>query len=111
LLTKIKIVQSDRIFESLAMAPVAVLPEFQNRGIGGKLILSAHQAAKELGYKSIVVLGHADYYPRFGYQLTQKHNIELPFPADKENCMVIELVENGLKGVSGKVEYPQEFYQ
>lgn len=112
LLTKIKIINDEqKEFESLAMAPVAVLPEFQSQGIGGKLILAAHQKAKELGYKSVVVLGHHNYYPKFGYQLTKSYGIELPFPADEKNCMVIELVENGLKGVSGKVEYAQEFYE
>lgn len=111
LLTKITIVDGDKSFESLALAPLAVLPKFQNKSIGGRLILSAHQKAKELGYKSIVVIGHPDYYPKFGYQPAKKFNIELPFDVDEEKCLAVELVENGLKGVSGKVEYPQEFYE
>lgn len=111
LLSKIKITGGGKSFESLALAPVSVLPEFQNQGIGKKLILAAHQKAAELGYKSIVVLGHHNYYPKFGYQPAKNYNIKLPFPADEKNCMVIELVENGLKNVLGKVEYPQEFYE
>ena len=67
LLTKIEIRNDTSLFNSLALAPVSVLPEFQNRGIGGELIEYAHKRAKELGYKSVVLLGHEKYYPKFGY--------------------------------------------
>ncbi len=111
LLTKINIVNNSTSFESLALAPVSVLPKFQNQGIGGKLIKESHRIAKELNFKSIVLLGHENYYPKFGYELTNKYNIEIPFDAPEENCMVIELVPNGLKGVSGKVEYSSAFFE
>lgn len=109
LLTKLQIKNKTNEFDSLALAPVSVLPEFQGKGIGGKLIFESHKKAKELGYKSIVLLGHEKYYPRFGYEQADKYEIELPFEVPKANCMVIELVENGLKGVNGMVEYPKEF--
>ncbi|GAA5221641.1 GNAT family N-acetyltransferase [Membranihabitans marinus] len=109
LLTKLKIKNKSTEFDSLALAPVSVLPEFQGKGIGGKLIVEAHKKAKELGHKSIVLLGHENYYPRFGYKQADKYGIELPFDVPIENCMVIELIENGLKGVKGMVEYPKEF--
>ena len=109
MLTKIKIKNKSNEFDSLALAPVSVLPEFQGKGIGGKLIVESHKRAKELGHKSIVLLGHENYYPRFGYEQADKYGIELPFEVPKENCMVIELIENGLKGVNGIVAYPKEF--
>ncbi|MBA6157378.1 N-acetyltransferase [Tenacibaculum sp. S7007] len=109
LLTKLKIKNESNEFDSLALAPVSVLPEFQGKGIGGKLIVEAHKKAKELGHKSIILLGHENYYPRFGYEQADRYGIELPFEVPKENCMVIELIENGLKGVNGMVEYPKEF--
>ncbi|MFK7906427.1 MAG: GNAT family N-acetyltransferase [Chitinophagales bacterium] len=111
LLTKIQIKNEQESFESLALAPVSVKPDFQGKGIGGKLIRHAHECAKDLGFKSIVLLGHESYYPRFGYELTSQYNIELPFEAPEANCMVIELVENGLKGVSGVVEYDKAFFE
>lgn len=111
LLTKLKIKSEQDKFDSLALAPVTVLPEFQGKGIGGKLILESHKIAKELGFKSIILLGHENYYPKFGYMQADKFGIELPFEAPKENCMAIELVENGLNGVNGIVEYPKEFYE
>ncbi len=109
LLTKIKIKNEKYEFDSLALAPVSVLPEYQGKGIGGLLINQAHKKAKELGHKSVVLLGHENYYPRFGYQLTEKFRIQLPFEVPTENCMAIELVEGGLKNISGTVEYPKEF--
>ncbi|CAL2101777.1 N-acetyltransferase [Tenacibaculum sp. 190130A14a] len=109
LVTKLKIKNETNVFDSLALAPVSVLPKFQAQGIGGKLILEAHKNAKELGHTSIVLLGHAHYYPKFGYKQAHTFGIKLPFEVPKENCMVIELIENGLKGVQGIVEYPKEF--
>ena len=110
LLTKLKIKNGQYEFDSLALAPVSVLPEFQGKGIGSRLILEAHKKATELGFKSVVVLGHETYYPKFGYKQADHFDIKLPFDVPKENCMVIELVENGLKGVKGMVVYPNEFY-
>jgi predicted N-acetyltransferase YhbS len=111
LLTKIKIVNKETEFESLSLAPVAVLPEFQNKGIGGKLILHAHKVARNLGFKSVILVGHENYYPRFGYKIISNYAIKLPFDAPEENCMAIELVEDGLKGISGDVIFPKEFFE
>jgi len=111
LLTKLKIVNKEKEFESLSLAPVAVLPEFQNKGIGGKLILHAHEIAKNLGFKSVILVGHENYYPRFGYKTLSKYGIKLPFEAPEKNCMAIELVEYGLKGISGVVVFPKEFFE
>lgn len=109
LLTKIKIINKEQEFDSLALAPVSVLPEFQNKGIGGKLIEAVHLKAKQLGYRSIIVLGHEKYYPKFGYKLLEQFGISLPFEVPKENALGIELVKNGLDGVNGIVRYPSAF--
>ncbi|MBE8712146.1 GNAT family N-acetyltransferase [Sphingobacterium hungaricum] len=68
LLTKIKIKNTENEYTSLALAPVAVHPDYQNQGIGAELIRHAHQKAKELNFDSIILLGHQDYYPKFGYK-------------------------------------------
>lgn len=109
ILSKIKIKNKENSYDSLALAPVSVHPSFQKRGIGGLLINESHRIAKKIGYKSIVLLGHEKYYPKFGYQLAKKYGITLPFEVPDENCMAIELVENGLEGVSGMVEYSTAF--
>ena len=110
LLTKIRILSADdRSFGSLALAPVAVSLDFQKRGIGGQLIEAAHLIAAGLGFGSVVVLGHADYYPKFGYKRLSTFDIRLPFDVPDENAMGIELIEGALQDVCGVVEYPEAF--
>ncbi|KAF2081890.1 GNAT family N-acetyltransferase [Flavobacterium sharifuzzamanii] len=111
LFTKLQIKNETQTFPSLALAPVSVLPEFQGKGIGSKLILRGHEIAQSLGYKSVILLGHQDYYPRFGYELCEKYNIKMPFDVPAENCMIIELADDGLKGISGEVVYPSAFFE
>ena len=109
LFTKIKIVNDLASSESLALAPVSVKPEFQNQGLGGKLILEGHRIARELGYQSVILIGHEKYYPRFGYEKTSNFGISFPFEIPEENGMALELVKDGLKDKKGMVKYPKEF--
>ncbi|WFB69604.1 N-acetyltransferase [Chryseobacterium sp. WX] len=109
LFTKIKIVNEEKSFDSLALAPVSVKPEFQNQGIGAKLILEGHRIAEELGYESVILIGHEKYYPRFGYKKTSNFGISFPFDIPEENGMAVELVKDGLKDRKGVVKYPHEF--
>ncbi len=110
LLTKIKVKNETQEFDSLALAPVSVLPESQGNGIGGKLILKAHKIARELGYESVILLGHAEYYPKFGYRQLDEFGIILPFDVPKENCMAVELTDGALDEVNGVVVYAKEFF-
>jgi predicted N-acetyltransferase YhbS len=96
---------------SLALAPVAVLPDFQGRGVGAQLIREGHRIAREVGYRSVIVVGHPDYYPRFGYLPASRWKITAPFEVPDEAFMVLELVEGGLDGVSGEIEYAKEFFE
>jgi len=95
---------------ALTLAPVAVLPAYQKQGIGAKLIVEGHRIARELGYNVIILVGHAGYYPRFGYTPAGKYNIQAPFEVPDDAFMVLELREGGLKGVSGMIEFAPEFF-
>lgn len=110
-MTKVKIVSESGDQTSLAVAPLAVLPKYQNRGIGGILLKEAHKMAATLGYGSAVLLGHKDYYPRFGYCKAIEYGIEFPFDVSSEYCQVIELLPDALKGVNGIVHYPAAFFE
>lgn len=110
LLTKVVVENEKEAFEILTLAPVSVLPAYHKKGIGSQLINDAHQKAKAMGYKAVVLLGHKDYYPRFGYELCRKYGISLPFEASEENCMIIPLYLNALDGISGVVKYPKAFF-
>ncbi|REC63604.1 N-acetyltransferase [Chryseobacterium pennae] len=109
LFTKLMIENGLETFESLALAPVSVKPDFQNQGIGGQLIREGHLRAQKLGYQSVILIGHEEYYPRFGYEKTSNFGISFPFDIPEENGMAIELVEDGLKNKKGRVKYPKEF--
>lgn len=110
LLTEVEIVSENGITPSLAVAPLAVLPEYQGKGIGGLLLKSAHKKAAGLGYGSAVLLGHKDYYPRFGYREAMEFGIRFPFDVPSEYCQAIELQLDALNGVTGTVRYPAVFF-
>lgn len=110
LFTKIKILdEKGNTYESLGLAPMAVIPELQKNGIGSQLIRKGIYAAKDLGFKSVIVLGHEQYYPKFGFEPAHKWNIRSPFDVPLNVFMAIELAKDGLKGISGTVTYPKEF--
>ncbi|WP_400190787.1 GNAT family N-acetyltransferase [Hymenobacter sp. B81] len=94
---------------SLALAPVAVRPAFQRRGVGGRLIEAGLAAARQLGYCSVIVLGHPGYYPRFGFEPAGRWGIEAPFAVPAEAFMALELAPGALTGAAGTVRYPAEF--
>ncbi len=109
MLSKITIEQDGTSVESLALAPVSVAPSHQKKGIGGKLIAAALEKAKELWYGSVVVLGHQEYYPKFGFKKASDWNIKAPFEVPDEVFMAMELRENALQGVEGVVQYSEAF--
>ena len=95
--------------QSLALAPMSVLPTHQNKGIGGNLIVEGLKVAQTYGFKSVIVLGHDAYYPKFGFLSASKWGIKAPFDVPDNVFMAQELIGNGLEGISGTVEYPREF--
>lgn len=111
MLTKLIIENDESEYESLALAPVSVLPEYQNKGIGSKMINEGLRIAKELGFKSVIVLGHEKYYPRFGFRPASRWNIKAPFDVPDESFMALELETGSLAEVIGTVVYPKEFFE
>jgi predicted N-acetyltransferase YhbS len=105
----VDIVKDDRTVEALALAPVAVLPQFQNKGVGGKLVKVGLSKAKKLGYKAVIVLGHAEYYPHFGFAPASTWGITAPFEVPDNAFMALELVPGALSAAAGTVRYAQEF--
>ena len=92
---------------AVALAPMAVLPEQQRRGIGGKLIKHGLDLLRRQGEQIVIVVGHPDYYPRFGFSTDKARSLASPFPP--EVFMALELRPGALDGVRGKVGYPDAF--
>ncbi|WP_055069965.1 GNAT family N-acetyltransferase [Clostridium massiliamazoniense] len=111
LFTEGKIKNEDKEFRTLVLAPLSVLPEYQRKGIGSELVNEGIKKAKNLGYESIVVLGHHHYYPKFGFERSSKYGVKAPFEVPEEALMVLQLKENSLDEVSGIIIYAKEFFE
>jgi len=94
---------------ALALAPLAVLPEYQRMGIGKSLVSRGLEAGRRRGYPVAIVFGNPGYYARFGFRPASEWNITPPFKAPRGAYMVLELVDNALLHVQGTVVYPREF--
>jgi putative acetyltransferase len=94
---------------SLALAPLSISPEFQKMGVGGRLIEEGLRTARELGYSSVIVVGHPEYYSKFGFVPARKWGISAPFIVPDDAFMGIELQADALIKAGGAVEYPEEF--
>jgi len=107
LFTRMWIDYTDGSIAAVALAPMAVLPGFQRSGIGGKLITNGLAMLRERGEQVVIVLGHPDYYPRFGFSVEKARSLQSPFPP--EAFMAVELSAGALAGISGRVRYPSAF--
>lgn len=102
--------QSDKsALDALSLAPVAVLPAHQRRGVGASLIEQGLEACRQAGHTRVIVLGHPEYYPRFGFSAELAQRLDCPFPGAGPAFMALELVPGSLQGVNGRVVYPPPF--
>lgn len=97
-------------FRGAGLAPMSVLPEFQNQGIGSRLVRAGLVACQEAGYDIVVVLGHLHYYPRFGFATAKDHGLKNEYDA-ADAFMVLELRKGALEGISGLVKFASEFHE
>lgn len=97
-------------WEALGLGPMAVLPGLQRRGVGSALVREGLKECLRLGRDVVFVLGHADFYPRFGFRPAGPEGIRCEFPSPAENFMVAELSPGALAGRAGLVRYRPEFH-
>jgi len=105
----VSIESAEESFNALGLAPMAVLPEYQNRGIGSQLVRQGLNECLRLGHDVVVVLGHAQYYPRFGFVPASRRKISSEYQVPEEVFMVAELKTGALDGKQGLVKYHPAF--
>jgi putative acetyltransferase len=92
---------------AVSLAPMAVLPDYQNSGIGSQLVRHGLGELRARGERIVVVLGHEHYYPRFSFSTEKARQLSSPFPPDA--YMALQLADGTLSGVRGVVRYPAAF--
>ena len=93
----------------MGLAPMAVMSSHQRRGIGSALVRAGLQHCRQLGIGAVAVLGHPDYYPRFGFQSSTRFGISSEYDAPPEAFMVLELQAGYLAGRSGVIRFHPAF--
>jgi len=98
------------VLEGMGLAPVAVLPDDQGKGMGSKLIRSGIDILEKDSCPFIIVLGHPHYYPRFGFEPASKYGIRCQWEGVPDGAfMILWLDKSKMKGVSGIAKYLEEF--
>ena len=93
----------------MGLAPMAVLPARQRRGIGSTLVRAGLDACRRLGFNAVIVLGHAEYYPRFGFQPASRFGIGCEYDVPDDVFMALELQPGILSRRTGTVRYHAAF--
>jgi len=108
LFSPVYVVINGKRIDAVALAPMCVMPERQNQGIGSLLVRHGIEQMKLAGKAAIIVLGHTDYYPRFGFRHDLAKNLACDFN-QYEAFMGLELIEGSLAGNAGTCRYARAF--
>lgn len=112
LFTPVVVENAGRRLVGMGLAPMAVLPEHQRRGVGSQLVRQGLEILHERGCPFIVVVGHPEYYPRFGFEPASMHGLTSQWDGVPDAAfMVVILDEHAMAGVSGVARYREEFDQ
>ncbi|MBW8349313.1 N-acetyltransferase [Bacillus sp. IITD106] len=111
LLSKASVIHGDKSTKVIVLAPIAVKPKYQKKGIGSMLINEGLKRVKELDYGLVLLIGHPSYYPKFGFKPARQFGLELrQFDVPDEVFMVCELKAGELDHVQGELQYPPAFF-
>ena len=109
LFTSVELIGGDSALRLMGLGPMAVLPKLQKKGTGSQLVKTGIKNCLTQGYDAIVVLGHPEYYPKFGFVPSVKYGIKSEYDALDGAFMVLELKESSLKDRNGIIKYHAAF--
>ena len=109
LFTPVELIGDSTNLKLTGLAPMAVAPKLQRKGIGSQLVKTGLDRCLAHGHDAVVVLGHPDYYPRFGFVPSLTYGIKPEFDVPAEVFMLKVLRDDALDGRSGIVRYHQAF--
>ena len=109
LFSPVTIENEDGTVRGTGLAPMAVLPEHQREGIGSELVRTGIEKLRIMGCPFVIVLGHPEYYPRFGFEVASRYGVRCAWDVPDEAFMIMVLNESEMQGVSGVAKYRPEF--
>jgi putative acetyltransferase len=111
LFSKAEVIDGEKNHDVIVLAPVAVLPSHQKKGIGSILIQEGLKRCTALGCDFVFLIGHPTYYPKFGFKPARKYGFELKqFNVSDEVFMVYELTQGNTNRLQGELRYPESFF-
>jgi len=93
----------------MGLGPMAVAPDHQRSGVGSALVRAGVEECRQLGFGAIIVLGHPEFYPRFGFTPSSRFAIDSQYEVPEEVFMAMELQPGALSGRTGRVNYHPAF--
>ena len=109
LFTPVMVESEDNIVIGMALAPMAVLPEYQRQGIGSELVRAGIEKLKKRQCPFIIVLGHAEYYPRFGFEPASRYGVRSEWEVPDEAFMILVIGEFEMQSGVALARYRPEF--
>jgi predicted N-acetyltransferase YhbS len=88
---------------ALLLGPLAVHPDFRNRGIGSMMVRHAISAAHRLGHGAVLLVGDASYYARFGFAADLTAELWMPGRYERDRLLALELRPGALVGAQGLI--------
>lgn len=95
--------------QGMGLAPMAVLPDLQRQGIGSELVRVGLSKMRERNTPFVIVVGHAEYYPRFGFMRATEYGVRCQWEVPDDVFMMMVLDEAAMKDVAGLARYRPEF--
>ncbi len=112
LFSPVSVTRGRELIQGMGLAPMAVLPERQRQGIGSRLVQAGIDLLKSQNCPFVIVVGHPEYYPRFGFTPASRRGLRCQWDGVPDDAfMVLVLDEKAMAGASGLASYRKEFDQ